>query len=202
MIEEGRLWKVADKYSIRTSWVECIPSREGFNTALKIHQDNGHWDVDHVKLHVRDHYFWPHIDSDARLTILMCGHCKNFGPIKRNALLQPIIRGCPFKFLAADYLKLPKGKGKMLNVLLFVDVCSQFIWGQKQATARSSKTTEKLLRRISQEYASPRVWQVDGGSHFLGEELKRTCEELNIVKITTQHTHPSLMASLRIPTNS
>ncbi|KAJ7451526.1 hypothetical protein B0H11DRAFT_1742790, partial [Mycena galericulata] len=69
MIEDGRLWKVADEYSTRTSRVECIPGREGFNTALKIHQDNGHWDADHVKLHVRDRYFWPHIDSDARLAI-------------------------------------------------------------------------------------------------------------------------------------
>ncbi|KAJ7278710.1 hypothetical protein C8J57DRAFT_1059325, partial [Mycena rebaudengoi] len=69
MITEGRLWKVADKYSTWTSRVECIPAREGFNTALKIHQDNGHWDADHVKLHVRDKYFWPHIDSDARLAI-------------------------------------------------------------------------------------------------------------------------------------
>ncbi|KAJ6485492.1 hypothetical protein DFH09DRAFT_948996, partial [Mycena vulgaris] len=69
MIDEGRLWKVGDRYSTRTARVECIPSREGFNTALKIHQDNGHWDADHVKLHVRDRYFWPHIDSDARLAI-------------------------------------------------------------------------------------------------------------------------------------
>ncbi|KAJ7479603.1 hypothetical protein FB451DRAFT_1031668, partial [Mycena latifolia] len=69
MVDDDRLWKVADKYSTRTSRVECIPSREGFNTALKIHQDNGHWDVDHVKLHIRDRYFWPHIDSDARLAI-------------------------------------------------------------------------------------------------------------------------------------
>ncbi|KAJ7797965.1 hypothetical protein B0H13DRAFT_1674223, partial [Mycena leptocephala] len=69
MVDEGHLRKVADKYSTRTSRTECIPSQEGFNTALKVHQDNRHWDVDHVKLHIRDRYFWPHIDSDARLAI-------------------------------------------------------------------------------------------------------------------------------------
>ncbi|KAJ7135069.1 hypothetical protein C8R43DRAFT_894472 [Mycena crocata] len=135
MVNDGCLWKVADKYSTRTSRVECIPSREGFNTALKIHQDAGCWDVDHVKLHVRDRYFWPHIDSDARLAILMCGVCKNFGPLRRNTLLQPILRGRPFEFVAAGYLKLPRGKGKMANILLFVDACGGFVWGQKQAAA-------------------------------------------------------------------
>jgi hypothetical protein len=74
MIEEGRLWKVADKYSTRASRVECINSHQEFNTALKIHQNNGHLDVDHVKLHIRDRYFSSRIDSDTRLAILMCGH--------------------------------------------------------------------------------------------------------------------------------
>jgi hypothetical protein len=168
MIDKGRLWKVEDKYSTRTSRAECLPAREWFNTALKIHQDNGHWDADHVKLHVRDKYFWPHIDSDARLAVLMCGHRKNFGPVKRNALLQPIIRGRPFEFVAADYLKLPMGKGRISNALMYVDAASGFVWGQKQAAAGTSKSTEKLLHHICQNYAVPRLWQVDGGSHFKG----------------------------------
>ncbi|KII83194.1 hypothetical protein PLICRDRAFT_77469, partial [Plicaturopsis crispa FD-325 SS-3] len=62
MIEDGRLWKVGDKQSRRVPRVECIPSREGFNTALKAHMENGHWDVDITKLWLRDRYFWPHID--------------------------------------------------------------------------------------------------------------------------------------------
>lgn len=54
VIDEGHLWKVRDKHSTRTSKVECIPLREGFNTALKIHMDIVHWSMDHVKLHVCD----------------------------------------------------------------------------------------------------------------------------------------------------
>ena len=93
MIEGGRLWKVGDKMSTRTSRVECIPSREGFDTALKVHMDIGHWSVNHVKLHVCDKFFWPHIDTDAWLVCLVCGHCKSFGARRQNTLLQPIIRG-------------------------------------------------------------------------------------------------------------
>lgn len=128
---EGHLWKVGDKHSARTSKVECILSREGFDTALKIHIDIGHWSMDHIKLHTHDRYFWPHIDSDMRLACLVCGHCKGFGAHHQNVLLQLIIRGCPFEFLVTDYLKLPLSKGKMANILFFIDVVLGFVWGQK-----------------------------------------------------------------------
>ena len=55
---------------MRTLRVECIPSREGFDTVLKVHMDIGHWSVDHVKLYIRDKFFWPHIDTDAWLACL------------------------------------------------------------------------------------------------------------------------------------
>ena len=79
MIKGGWLWKVGDKMLTRTLRVECIPSQEGFDTAMKVHMDIGHWSIDHVKLHIQDKFLWPHIDSDARLACLICGHCKGFG---------------------------------------------------------------------------------------------------------------------------
>ena len=91
MIEGGQLWKVGDKMLTRTSRVECIPSREGFNTALKVHMDIRHWSVDHFKLHICDKFFWPQIDVDTQLVCLICGHCKSFGARQQNTLLQPII---------------------------------------------------------------------------------------------------------------
>ena len=185
VIDKGRLWKVGDKHSTRTSKVECIPSREGLDTALKIHMNIGHWSMDHVKLHMCGQYFWPHIDSDTTLACLVCRHCKGFGAHCQNVLLQLIIRGCPFEFLVADYLKLPLSKGKMANVLFFVDVASGFVWGQKQAAAGTRKSTEQLLSKICWGWAKPRVWQTDGGSHFKGQELKEVCERLGIIRIVT-----------------
>lgn len=150
MIDEGRLWKVGDKMLTRTSRVECIPSREGFDTTLKVHMDIGHWSVDQVKQHIHDKFFWPHINSDAQMACLTCDHCKSFGVRRQNALVQPIIRGRQFEFLAADYLKLPVGKGKISNVLFFVDAASEFVWGQKQVVAGTGKSTEKLPVQITQ----------------------------------------------------
>ena len=84
-----------------------------------------------------------------------------------------------------SYLKLPLGKGKMANVLFFVDVASGFVWGQKQAAAGTGKSTEQLLFKICWGQAKPRVWQTDGGLHFKGQELKEVCERLGIIRIVT-----------------
>ena len=100
-------------------------------------------------------------------------------------LLQSIIRGCPFEFLVTDYLKLPLSKGKMANVLFFIDVVLGFVWGQKQLAAGTGKSTEQLLSKIWGGWAKPRVWQTDGGSHFKGQELKEVCERLGIIRIIT-----------------
>ena len=85
----------------------------------------------------------------------------------------------------ADYLKLPVGKHKMSNVLFFVDAASGFVWGQKQVATGTGKSTEKLVTKIVQGFAKPRVWQMDGGSHFKGPELKEACEWLGITRIVT-----------------
>lgn len=107
-----------------------------------------------------------------------------------NVLLQLIIRGHPFEFLAVDYLKLLLSKGKMANVLFFVDAASGFVWSQKQAAAGTGKSTEQLLSKICQGWAKPRVWQTDRGSHFKGQELKEVCKRLGIIRIVT----PAYMA--------
>ena len=120
-----------------------------------------------------------------RLACLVCRHCKGFGVCCQNTLLQLIIRGCPFEFLVVDYLKLPLGKGKMANVLFFINVVSGFVWGQKQAAAGTGKSTEQLLSKICRGWAKPRVWQTDRGSHFKGQELKEVCERLGTIRIVT-----------------
>ena len=82
-------------------------------------------------------------------------------------------------------MKLPVGKGKMSNVLFFMDTASGFIWGQKQVAAGTGKSTEKLLVQITQGFVKLRVWQTNEGSHFKGPELKEAHKQLGIVRIVT-----------------
>ncbi|KAJ6460268.1 hypothetical protein C8R45DRAFT_842859, partial [Mycena sanguinolenta] len=64
MIEDGKLWRVADKAARRVARTECIPTSLGFKTALETHASNGHFNVDSTKLKLSDRYFWPGMDTD------------------------------------------------------------------------------------------------------------------------------------------
>ncbi|KAJ7107737.1 hypothetical protein C8R44DRAFT_534189, partial [Mycena epipterygia] len=62
MIEDGKLWRVADSAARCVARTECIPVAQGFEKALEVHAANGHFSVESTKLKLSDHYFWPGID--------------------------------------------------------------------------------------------------------------------------------------------
>jgi hypothetical protein len=65
-----------------------------------------------------------------------------------------------------------------------VDAASGYVWGQPQKETGTAKSTVKLLRQVCTKFATPRIWQTDGGSHFKGE-VKEACEELGITHLVT-----------------
>ncbi|KAJ6544300.1 hypothetical protein B0H19DRAFT_884812, partial [Mycena capillaripes] len=64
MIEDGKLWRIANSAARRVARTECIPSTQGFDKALEVHTSNGHFSVESTKLKLSDHYFWPGMDID------------------------------------------------------------------------------------------------------------------------------------------
>jgi hypothetical protein len=107
MLEDNKLWRVSSKTRDRVPRTECIPTTLGFQLALDTHKANGHFSTDILKLHLRDHYFWPGLDTDCRQACIECSHCKGFGPAKLNALLQPIRRVQPFDLTGGLYCAPP-----------------------------------------------------------------------------------------------
>ena len=162
---------------------ECKPTSSGFDIALKAHQANGHFSADSLKLHLRDKYFWPGLDTDYRQACIECPQCKGFGPAKLNALLQPIRRVRPFDLTAGDYMSLPKGKGGFKTLGVYIDTCSNFIWVSKIKMAGTRFTTLDSLKRICLDYATPRAFMTDGGSHFKNGVVDKFCTDNNVQHI-------------------
>jgi transposase InsO family protein len=190
MIEDGKLWRIADSAARRVARTECIPAAQGFEKALEIHAANGHFSVESTKLKISDRYFWPGMDTDCRQVMLECPRCKSFGPTTLNSLLQPIRRTQPFSLVAGDYLSLPLGKGGYKNVGLYVDVFSHHVWATKLKIAGSAKTTIESLRKIFQEFAVPEAFMADGGSHFKNHVVDEFCEANNVKHTTTPSYSP------------
>ena len=94
-----------------------------------------------------------------------------------NALLQPITCRHPFELLVGDYLSMPTGKGGYHTVGLYLDTCSQHIWGDKFKTAGTGKTTIKSLTNIYENFTLAETFMLDGGRHFDNMEVKEFCNK-------------------------
>ncbi|OJA13674.1 hypothetical protein AZE42_13674, partial [Rhizopogon vesiculosus] len=167
IIEEGHLWRIADGKSTRTqARVECISQEEAVEMARDSHVKNGHWGCDLRKLQLMDRIFSLKLDKSIVTALLQCPQCKNFGSTHLHSLMYPITRRHPFELLVADYLALPKGKGRYHNTLLIMDVYSQYIWGFKLQVHGTTKTTIEGLDTIVHGFRAPETFMMDGGSHF------------------------------------
>ena len=185
MVDNGKLWRVSTRPQDRVARTECKPTASSFNITLKAHQANGHFSVDSLKLHLRDKYFWPGLDTDCRQVCIECPQCKGFGPAKLNVLLQPIRRVRPFDLTAGDYVSLPKGKGGFKTLGMYINTCSKIVWVSKIKTAGTRFTTLNLLRQICLDYAMPRAFMTDGGSHFKNSAVDKFCTDNNVQHIVT-----------------
>jgi transposase InsO family protein len=105
-----------------------------------------------------------------------CARCKGFGGAHLHALLNPITRCHPFKLLVGDYLTLPEGRGGYHQVGLYLNTCTQHVWGYKFKTHGSGKTTVKSLNDIFHNFTAPETFMTDRGTHFTSHEVTEFCE--------------------------
>lgn len=172
MIKDSKLWCIG--YG-RRAWarlkVECVTREEAVKLARVQHLKGGHWQWDAIKRTLTDTIWTLCLDTFIIQGIKDCGHCKNFGGTHLHALLDPITWCHPFELLMGDYLLLLLGTGGFHTVGLYLDTCSQHIWGYKHKTAGSAKTTISGLSSILQNFAPLEMFMSDGGKHFNNEEV-------------------------------
>ena len=144
--------------------------------ARKEHESRGHWHRDNIKLALLDKVHSPALDSLIITVITNCAHCKSFGGAHLHALLNPIMCQHPFELLVGDYLTLPKGKGGYFQVGLYLDTCTQHVWGYKFKTHSSGKTMVRLLHDIFHNFIAAETFMTDGGTHFTSHEVTEFCE--------------------------
>jgi hypothetical protein len=147
LIEDGKLWRIGGGAKVRgRAKRECVTCPEARELARIEHETQGHWHRDSIKIALLDKIHSPKLDESIVTAITDCARCKNFGSMNLNALLNPITRRHPFELLVGDYLSLPPGKGGYHTAGLYLDTCSQFLWGYKFKTHGSAKTTKDSLQ--------------------------------------------------------
>jgi len=177
MIEDGKLWFVGGGNGTRArARRECVSQTEVVVLAKAEHEQGGHWHRDAMKLALLDRYHSPKLNKSIVKAITDCAWCKNFGGTHLNSLLQPITRCHPFKLLVGDYLSLPVGKGGYHTAGIYLDTCSQHVWGYKFKTHGSATTTNRSLDDIFHNFAPSETFMSDGGKHFKNQEVTNNCK--------------------------
>jgi len=82
----------------------------------------------------------------------------------------------PFELLVGNYLSLPVGKGGYHTAGIYLDMCSQHVWGYKFKTQGTTTTTNHSLDDIFHNFAPPETFMADGGKHFKNKEVAENCE--------------------------
>ena len=178
MIEDGKLWFLGGGTPTRAiARRECVSQKEATELAIQEHENGGHFHRDLIKIALLDKIHSPKLDQSIVKAVSDCARCKGFGNTHLNALLQPITRRHPFELIVGDYLSLPPGKGGYHTVGLYLDTCSQHVWGDKFKTAGTGKTTIKSLTNIYHNFAPAETFMSDGGKHFNNTEVKEFCEK-------------------------
>jgi transposase InsO family protein len=176
-LNEGKLWFIGGGSGTRArARRECVSKVEAVELARAEHEQGGHWHRDAIKMALLDRYHSPKLDESIVKAVLDCARCKNFGGTHLHSLLQPITRRHPFELLVGDYLSLPVGKGGYHTAGIYLDTCSQHVWGYKFKTHGTATTTNKSLDDIFHNFAPPETFMADGGRHFKNREVEENCE--------------------------
>jgi len=177
MIEDGKLWFIGGGSG---TWAqdrrECVLRAEAVELAKIEHEQGSHWHRDAIKIGFLDQYHSPKLDESIVKAIMDCTCCKNFGGTHLHSLLQPITQHHPFELLVGNYLSLPVGKGGYHTARIYLDTCSQHVWGYKFKTHGTAMTTNRSLDDIFHNFAPPEVFMADGGKHFKNCEVADNCK--------------------------
>lgn len=176
MIEDGRLWRIGKGTDTRArARLECVTRKEATEMARVVHEQQGHWGRDAIKIALMDKIWSPKLDQSILEGIRHCPKCKNFGGSNLHVLLNPITRRHPLELLVGDYLTLSHGKGGYHTLGVFLDTFSQHVWVFKFKSAGSAKTTIDSLKAIFHGFAPPETFMTDGGKHFNNKDVREFC---------------------------
>ena len=113
-----------------------------------------------------------------------CPDCTRFSPIKKPAVIQPIIAAAPFQRLVIDLVTLKdyhtdnKGYKYILTV---IDAFTQYVWAFPQKSKKATEVSCHLLNLFN-TWKPCLELQSDNGKEFTADVIKALCH-LGHVKI-------------------
>ncbi|XP_022158092.1 uncharacterized protein LOC111024661 [Momordica charantia] len=166
--------------------LKCVTPEEGLYILREIHEGvcGNHSGARSLSAKVvRQGYYWPTVEHDAKQFVKTCDNCQRFASIIHQPpeLLTPISAPWPFAQWGVDIIgPFPLGKGQTKFVVVAVDYFTKWAEAEALSHITKSRVTSFIWSNIICRFGIPNTIVTDNGKQFDNAKFKDFCRKLGI----------------------
>jgi transposase InsO family protein len=137
-------------------------------------------------------FYWPEMHEDAKRFVATCPECQRSGNIsQRNAMpLNYNLQIDLFDVWGIDFMGPFVNSNGYEHILVVVDYVSKWVEAIPCRKASTEEAIQMIKTVVFPRYGVPGILISDGGSHFIGKDLKRCLAKLGIEHRVSTTYHP------------
>ena len=152
----------------------------------------GHLGFERMISLMRDRFYWPAMDADAKRHIERCDRCRKFKMIPHKAPMENIKASYPLELIHIDFLGIedPKDSNKKKDILMVTDHFTRYAQAYVTTSQTAVTTAKTLWEKYFVHYGFPEYILSDQGANFESKVIRELCLLAGVKKIRTTPYHP------------
>jgi transposase InsO family protein len=169
-----------------------LPKRYQHQALVACHDEVGHLGCERTIDLLRNRFFWPFMQDDAKQHVASCQRCQKFKAKTPKVEMKVIKATYPLELVHIDFLLIESGRNdaKIENILIVTD----HFTGYAQAFVTTSQTAvivaKVLWEKYFVHYGFPTSIISDQGANFESSLISELCKLVGTRKIRTTPYHP------------
>ena len=170
-----------------------VPSSLKDTVLTHIHNQAGHLGVTKTIAKIKERYYWPGYQEDAKKWIQECDECQRRNPPTHNprAPLGTLVANRPFEKVTWDIMgPLPTSSRGNAYILIVTDVFTKWVEAFPLRNTIATTLARVLVDEVICRYGVPDSIHSDQGANFGSEVLQAVCCLLGMNRTRTTAYHP------------
>ncbi|KAI3465522.1 hypothetical protein Pfo_022185 [Paulownia fortunei] len=142
----------------------------------------------HEGISLRQGYFWPTIQNDARELVMRCRACQEHANIQHRPAtpLHPIESPYPFVQWGMDIVgPFPPATGQRKFLIVTMNYFMKWVEAEPLARITEKEVIKFLWKNVIYRFGIPRALISDNGTQFIGAKIREWCQGFSIKQFFT-----------------